>query len=86
VNTNQQLAITGNGATLPEPGCVKMSTNTHVWFSPNYYGSGVGVTNTVPSQGTFAEVDFDSQSMPADRGREDWRRGLAHGILGAKVF
>ena len=72
--------------TIPDDGMglgtkAKLNGGTNVWFTPNYYGGGT-VTNTDPSQmGTYAEMDFDPQSMPADRGRDSWRPGLANGIL-----
>jgi hypothetical protein len=41
--------------TIPDDGMglgtkASLNSGTNVWFSPNYYGSGVGITNTVPSQ------------------------------------
>lgn len=41
--------------TIPDDGMglgtkASLNSGTNVWFSPNYYGSGVGITNTDPSQ------------------------------------
>jgi len=40
--------VPDDGYALATKASLKGGTN--VWFSPNYYGSGVGVTNTVPTQ------------------------------------